>query len=129
MDVVTEIALTTAEVGRIFDECCIQEGDEATPERVEGMNDAYSFHPSRLFVHAATIKLLLGKLSPKYSSGSGMSIMHARMDRTGHQWANDIRPVEQLFCLGIAIKAAKWSLPRAKWAIFTDEIPYAVILA
>ncbi len=62
------------------------------------------------------------------SGGGGMSFLNACMDRNGVQWGEH-RDIEQLFCLGTALKLCSLCLPRDMWDALPGGMPYYVVKA
>jgi hypothetical protein len=121
--------LDAERVTEIFIDCLFRE-DEAkdNPIVAEGIVGSVGFHPERLETHKDEIALLLAELPNEFQEkgGGGMSFLNACMDKNGYQWGEHIH-MEQLFQLGIGIKAVKCLLPRAMWNVLPGGMPYYVV--
>lgn len=122
--------LTPMVVHSIFEECLFTNGESSDDAiLVEGIVTNFGFHPERLAKHADQISELLAELPEQFNqnTGGGWAFGQASMDRHGQFWTGDHRTMEILFCLGIAIKKAKWLLPRKLWSALPGGLPYYVI--
>jgi len=59
--------------------------------------------------------------------GGGWSFLDACNDRNGAQWTSLHRTMDQLVCLGHAIGAVSFCLPREMWKILPGGMPYFVV--
>ena len=123
--------LTPEAVREIFMDCLFNEG-EPTDDAVEvdGIVNAYGFHPQRVRDNTKTIVEFLDELpdSFKQGSGDGMSFLNACYDKYGFQWTGEHDIMEMLFCLGMAIGKVKSCVNRSMWEILPGAMPYYVVL-
>jgi len=123
--------LTSARVEHIFKDCLFREEEiaagipEIDPLIVEGLVRKYGFHPSRVTKHQKEIELLLAELPDKFLAGS--SFLGLCYDKVGSQWTGEQRKMEQLVCLGLAIDAIAYCMPKSDWSTLPGGLPYIQI--
>nr|WP_294550054.1 hypothetical protein [uncultured Rhodopila sp.] len=96
---------------------------------VEGIRGDYSFHVDRIAENTKTIGELLFDLPDQFkaSFGGGWSFLNACIDRHGNQWTGLHQRMEELVCLGIAAKKAKWQMRELVDAL-PGGVPFFVVL-
>lgn len=99
--------------------------------QAEGIGARFHFHPERLGRRAAEIRALLRELPDEFQlrGGGGWSFLNACQDRHGTLWTGSHSHVEVLLCLGVAIGAARWMMPRDLWPSLPGGMPYVVVIA
>jgi hypothetical protein len=92
---------------------------------VEGVVSRFGFNPEKLEKNAENIKSMLDQLPEtfKKSKGGGMSFLNACVDKDGRQWGEH-RSIDELLCLGIAIKKAEILAPKEMWPMLPGGMPY-----
>lgn len=102
-----------------------EEGVKKVAVMVEGVVNKFGFNPAKLEQHSDDIKSMLNQLPEEFkkSKGGGQSFLNACMDCDGNQWGEH-RSIDELLCLGIAIKQAAILLPRDMWAMLPGGVPY-----
>lgn len=98
---------------------------------VEGVMLKIGFHPERLEKHREEVKAILNKMPITFfptsqGGGEGWSFLQLCMTRDDEQWGEH-RSMDELLCLGIALKMAKILAPRDMWDIFPGGMPYLQI--
>lgn len=111
---------------------CLFREDEDTSMAiiVHGVKMHLGFHPDRLQEHYEAIMGYLKQLPPDFlqsEGGQGMSFLKACVDKDEQQWGEH-RDIDDLLCLGLAIKKIRYCLPREAWGIFPEGFPYFVVL-
>lgn len=123
--------LTPQRVEEIFMGCLFEEGED-TSDYVfgEGITKNVGFHPERLEAQREDIEAMLMELPDSFmaSKGGGMSFLRACMTRDEHLWTGEHLRMEQLFTLGLAIKKAKFAMPRMMWGALPHGMPYYIVL-
>lgn len=96
--------------------------------RVDGIVGHHFFSQDKLEENRQKIKDLLAELPAPFQAdgGGGMTFRQACYDKHGNHWAEH-PTMDALFCLGIAIDAAAYLLPRDMWHIFPGGMPYVCI--
>jgi hypothetical protein len=132
-----EPKLNAKRVNDIFMDCLFTDEElkrcpTGIPENylmVQGIVNDFGLHPERTESHREEIIELLKELPDEFhkDGGGGWSFMNACDDRHGNQWADEHREMEQLFALGIAIKKAKFQLPKPMWSALPGGMPYVVV--
>lgn len=123
--------LTSENVEQVFMDCLYKDGEDTAGHiKVEGIQSTIGFHPERLTKHKENVQAMLQDLPDNFhkDKGGGWSFLNACDDKNGKQWTDLHQRMEQLFQLGIALKLAKWQMPRALWATLPGGMPYVVIL-
>ena len=60
-------------------------------------------------------------------TGGGWSFLNSCNDRSGRQWTGLHLTMEQLWCLGIAVGRARYTLPRDFWEVLPGGMPYLTV--
>lgn len=126
-----KIKLTSGKVEHIFMDCLFQEGENSNKAIiVKGITNDFGFHPQRIKEHENEIYELLMELPTGFrkSEGGGWTFLNACYDKNGIQWTGLHKIMEQLFCLGMAIKKVKYLLPRDMWHALPGGMPYYQIM-
>lgn len=122
--------LTAENVDSVFMKCLFKEG-EPTDNHViaEGVIHKIGFHPDRVKENEGNIISMLNDLpdSFKQSVGGGMSFLNACLTSEGEQWGEHSN-IDQLVCLGLAIKKVSIPFPRDVWTALPGGMPYFVVL-
>jgi hypothetical protein len=92
----------------------------------------YAFHPQRLESHREEVEQMLCNLPLAFrpsavGGGGGWTFLNACQDANDVQWTGEHRVMEILFCLGIALGVAEWSLPRDLWEALPGGMPYVAV--
>ncbi len=122
--------LTSENVEKVFEDCLFKDGEDTKDHvKAEGIVATIGFHPLRLQEHKADVRAMLNCLPENFhqNKGGGWSFLNACCDKTGSQWTDLHQRMEQLFQLGLALKLAKWQLPREMWKMFPGGMPYVVV--
>ena len=122
--------LTSENVEMIFLDCLFKEDEDHSDFiPAQGITSNVGFHPARLESHKEEIKSMLSELPETFmeSSGGGWSFLNACQNANGEQWTGLHQRMEQLFQLGIAIKAAKFLMPREMWKVLPGGMPYVSV--
>jgi len=96
---------------------------------VEGVVNSFGFHPKRIDEKVEDIVSMLHELPVKFmqDEGGGWSFLNAFETKNGVHWGEHIN-IDELICLGIAIRKVKFSLPREMWKALPGGMPYFVVL-
>ena len=133
----TESPLTSEAVHEAVKYCLfrneeIENGAPKDPELLilaEGVVNKFGFNKTRIEEKAPEIRAMLAELPEGFMKGSeagGHSFLQACMDRHGRHWGEH-PTMDELFCLGRAINAVEWLMPREMWKILPGGMPYLVI--
>ena len=97
--------------------------------KVEGIVATFGFHPERVKQHEAEIIEMLSQLPDNFkkSGGGGWSFLNACNTKDGELWTGLHQRMEQLFCLGIAIRKVEYMFSRDMWMTLPGSMPYIVI--
>lgn len=115
---------------------CLFKADEIVDDKpiiepliVEGVLGSFGFHAGRVKIHETEIIAMLKEMQPEFfkSTGGGWSFLNLCQDRNGNQWTDFHKTVNELICLGIAIKKVRYLLPREMWDCFPGGMPYVQI--
>jgi hypothetical protein len=120
--------LTSENVHDIFLNCLFED-DEPHDQYVkaEGVMINVGFHPERLESHRGDIESMLDYLHANFSVGGGWSFLNACNRADGTQWTGLHSVVDELVCLGLAIKHVSYVAPREMWPILPGGMPYFVV--
>lgn len=111
----------------LFKEDEIVDGIPIKPMRVaEGVMKKIGFCEQRIVSHTNTIAALLLSLPIDFqkSGGGGHSFLNACMDSSGRQWTDLHQRIDELVCLGLAIDAVEYCVPRDMWGLLPGGMPY-----
>jgi hypothetical protein len=121
--------LTSDNVHRVFIECLYLDG-ESTQGHVlaHGVTVNVGFHPERLKKNRTQIVKMLHQLPEEFmkSRGGGHIFTNAAIDKNGRQWTSFHKTIDELLCLGLAIKKIEYLLPREVWQK-TFGVPYFLV--
>lgn len=97
---------------------------------VEGVVTHVGFHPGRIHEYEAEILVMLMNLPITFrkSEGGGWTFLNAYQDLNNEQWTGLHKVMDQLLCLGLAIKRAEYMLPRELWAPLPGGVPYFCVI-
>ena len=119
-------------VHEIFLDCLYKDGephDDAIV--VDGIVSRFGLNPDRLAKHAPKVRDVLLEMPMQFhptadGGGDGWSFLQLCVDKNGEQWAEH-PTMEQLICLGIALKMVRYLLPREVWEALPGGVPYIAI--
>jgi hypothetical protein len=97
---------------------------------VEGIVNAFGFHPERLQSHTDEIMGLLLQLPEEFrrsNPSGGWSFLNACQRSDGVQWTSFHRDMDALFCLGMGVGKVTLMVPRKLWMTLPGGMPYYVI--
>lgn len=117
--------LTSENVEAIFKDCL-------TDERifiVQGVVISASFDRKKVETHEEEIMQMLMQLPAQFHrpGGCGWTFLNMCIDRDGNQWTDFHQMQDKLVCLGRAIGAVEFVMPRDLWKVFPGGMPYIVI--
>jgi hypothetical protein len=119
--------LTADNVHDVFMKCLFKD-NESKENYVEarGVTMHIGFHPGRLEENREKVISMLDCLPDNFkeNKGGGWSFLNACNDKDGVQWADMHQTMDELVCLGLALKALKFQLPREMWGAFPGGMPY-----
>lgn len=119
--------LTADNVHETFMKCLFKNGEphEGYVE-ARGVTLHIGFHPERLEENRQKILSMLDGLPDNFKEGKGggWSFLNACNDKNNIQWADMHQTMDELVCLGIAIKAVEFQMPREMWGMFPGGMPY-----
>lgn len=113
---------------------CLYRDDEISQDKppdgaiiADGVLHKFALHPERTAAAKSAIDALLMELPDEFqkSKGGGWSFLNACMDKHGRHWGEH-RNIEELVCLGIAVKSAAW-LMKDMMEIMPGGLPYFVV--
>ena len=120
-------------VEKLFLDCLFRDEEirDGIPEdavTVEGLINKFGFHPGRLASHQKEIEKELSDFDDKFyiGKGGGHSFLNLCYTKDGEQWGEH-RNMEQLICLGVAVKKVQYCLPRDMWSMLPGGMPYISI--
>lgn len=119
--------LTANNVHETFMKCLFKDAEpQDNPVEGHGVMMLMGFHPGRLEENREKILSMLDGLPDNFKEGQGggWSFLNACNDKNGNQWADMHQTMDELVCLGLAIKAVKFQLPREMWDAFPGGMPY-----
>jgi len=126
--------LTAQNVTEIFRDCLFRKEEihgeiPGTAVIVEGVAPSlrFGFHPERLESYRQKVYDMLSQLPESFheDKGGGWSFLNACITGDGDQWGEH-DAVEELLCLGIALKQAEW-LMRSIQDALPGAMPYVRI--
>ena len=123
--------LTSQNVEKVFMECLFQEGeDTANAVIVEGITSKFGFHPERVEKNTQNISEMLSQLPVQFkkANGGGWSFLNACNNKDGEQWTGMHQKIEQLMCLGLAVKKVEYIMPRKMWSALPGGMPYFAVV-
>jgi hypothetical protein len=127
--------LTSENTHSIFMECLFtdNEVEGGMPEHfieAEGVMVHVGFHPGRIEEHTQDITDMLLQLPKEFmqSMGGGWTFLNACNDNQGNQWTGEQQTMDELVCLGLAIKKVQFQLPRSIWQALPGGMPYFSVL-
>ena len=129
--------LSANNVCNVFAECFYCAGaveDISTPKErvpVHGIVHDYTFLIDPLEKRREDIVAMLEQLPEQFheKGGGGWSFLNSCDDKNGKQWTGLHMTMEQLWCLGMAIGRAKYTLPREYWGSLYGSMPYLTVTA
>lgn len=122
--------LTSNNVEAVIKDCLYKEGETPSADYItaKGIMRSFGFKPDKITAHTDDIKSMLDQLPYQFKreSGGGWSAINAVNDNKGNQWGSQ-QCVDNLICLGLAINAIEYLMPRDLWVVFPGGMPYFVI--
>jgi hypothetical protein len=119
--------LTAENVHEVFMKCLFKDAEpQDNPVEGCGVMMRMGFHPGRLEENREKILSMLDGLPDNFKEGKGggWSFLNACNDKNGNQWADMHQTMDELVCLGLALKVLKFQLPREMWGAFPGGMPY-----
>ena len=126
--------LNSESVTEILKYCLFQENEPTTDAViVKGVVSSFGFHPARLETKKQEIGDLLSELpiefqDEKSGGGGGYSFLGGCMTKDGEQWGEQ-KNVDELLCLGLAIKRVMFPLPETVWFALPGGVPYFIVIS
>ena len=131
--------LTESNVNTIFAQCLLAQEplEESEPPAsppphhtlVDGILHRFLFDTHALELHLEDIGAMLTQLPDQFhaDSGGGWSFINSCDNKYGGQWADYHSTMEKLWCLGIAVGKARYSMPRDLWPSLYAGMPYLAV--
>jgi len=119
--------LTAHNSHETFMKCLFKDGEPTDGyKEAHGVMMRVGFHPGRLEENKENIYSMLAGLPNEFkkSGGGGWTFLNACQDKNGVQWADLHSTIDELLCLGLAIDAVKFQLPREMWSVLPGGVPY-----
>lgn len=116
--------LTHQNVESVFKDCLAD-----TDEYVKGVCIKVAFNREKIVEHEKDIMQMLMQLPKQFHKpgGCGWSFLNMCIDKDGNQWTDYHQTQDKLVCLGRAIGAVEFLMPRDLWKVFPGGMPYIVI--
>ncbi len=120
-------------VQKVFNTCLFRKEEvvngKPKPEMIEvqGLRSRYGLHKERVGKNKEEITGFLKELPEEFSQGKGRSFLHLCKDKDGKEQTGLRVAMEELICLGIAIKKVVYSTPKETWAALPGGMPYVTI--
>lgn len=117
--------LTSENVEAIFKDCLTDERSFI----VKSVVIRASFDREKVEAHEEEIMQMLMQLPAQFHrpGGCGWTFLNMCIDRDGNQWTDFHQMQDKLVCLGRAIGAVEFVMPRDLWKVFPGGMPYIVI--
>ncbi len=116
-------------INTILKDCLFQDGeDHSNAVIAKGITLNFGFHPKRLESHRSEVITELNDLPTEFhvDGGGGWSFLNMCNDKAGELWTGEHRIMEQLVCLGIALKLVKEQMPDMR-DVLPGGVPYYVV--
>ena len=127
--------ITSENVHSIFMACLFTDDEEKVgiPKNfveVTGVQNHIGFNPDRIKCSEQDIFDMLLQLPEQFlqSVGGGWSFLNACNNKENMLWTGEHRIMDELVCLGLAIKKVFFLLPRAIWQALPGGMPYFMVL-
>ena len=123
--------LTDQNVRRILAKCIqpVQTTQPALPSsaiiEVEGIYDNFTFCKEVLDSERQHIEDMLKSLPKGFKQGWSFGEMYHT--KTGRQWTANIKTMEALMVLGVAIGKLKYPVPKSLWWSLPGGMPYVIL--
>ena len=135
------LKLTSENVEKVFYNCLYTEEETKNlkegelPEGVIialGVQMSIGFEPKRLLRHRENIRELLSQLPIEFQpasigGGDGWSFFKFWNTKSGFQWTNLHKHVDQLICLGLSTDQLEYTKPRELWCNLPGGQAYVVV--
>lgn len=93
---------------------------------IEGIAATYGFNSIKVSEYEKEINLMLDDTNITFKNG--WSFLNLCFDKDNNQWTGSHKAMEQLMCLGMAIKRVYYCMnDREFWKILPGGMPYIVI--
>lgn len=126
--------INSMRVDEIFRDCLYNTEDvsKSTEEelekkavKVDGITSKFGFNPEKIKIYEKEIFEVLLNLPNEFkrSSGGGWSFLNACVDKENNQWGEH-QNIEQLMCLGLAIKKVDLQMPKEMWKMLPGGMPF-----
>lgn len=117
--------LTHQNVEEVFEDC-MADNLEYT---IKGVLITAAFNREKIAEHEQNIMQMLMQLPKEFHrpGGCGWSFLNMCIDKNGNLWTVYHRTQDKLVCLGLAIGAVEFVMPRDLWKVFPGGMPYIVI--
>lgn len=122
--------LTAQNVENVFKACLFKENENIENSTiVDGITTKCSFNSKHIEENKSNIENMLAQLPDEFKkqNGGGWSFLNLCNNNKGEQWTGFHFRMEQLICLGMAIKKVKYLMPREMWNMLPGGMPYLVI--
>lgn len=117
--------LTDKNVRKVFKACLSDDNSFI----VCGVQFTVYFDRNKIARHKRDIAQMLARLPKDFmrSGGEGWSFLNMCIDADGRQWTDYHQTMDMLVCLGVAIGAVSFILPRNLWTALPGGMPYVVV--
>jgi len=116
-------------INKILHDCLFRNGEDQSNHVIaKGIVTNFGFHPERLEAHRNEIITELSDLPTEFHAdgGGGWSFLNMCNNKVGVQWTGAHRSMEQLVCLGIALKLVTEQMPGMR-DVLPGGMPYYVV--
>lgn len=119
------MCLTHQNVEEVFKDCLAN----TTEYTLKGVCIEVAFNREKIAEHEQDIMQMLMQLPIQFHrpGGCGWSFLNMCIDRDGNQWTDYHQTQDKLVCLGRAIGAVEFLMPRDFWKALPGGMPYIVI--
>lgn len=117
--------LTSENVEAVFKDCLAN----TTEYELKGVLIEVAFNREKIAKHEQDIMQMLMQLPEQFHrpGGGGWTFLNMCIDKNGNQWTGLHQMQDKLVCLGRAIGAVEFLLPRDLWKAMPGGMPYIVI--
>ena len=117
--------LTHQNVEDVFKDCLADTAEHT----LKGVCIEVAFNREKIAEHEQDIMQMLMQLPKEFHrpGGGGWTFLNMCIDKNGNQWTDYHRTQDKLVCLGRAIGAVEFVMPRDLWKVFSGGMPYIVI--
>jgi hypothetical protein len=133
--------LTDKNINEIFKDCLFVQGELAGDTRdeqlesakklgvfVSGVTTDFALHKERLESYRQDIVSMIKELHDNFkkSGGGGWSFLNLCETKTGKQWTDYHRTMEEFCVLALGLDLANWLMPKEFWSRLPGQMPYIV---